>query len=52
MADPHRIVTGAIASLWYKYTIIRLLGITHDIKNFDANAFPLSNLKTDPKNPF
>ena len=52
ISDPHRSLTGALASLWRKYTIIKLLGVNHDLTNFDSNAFPHSNSNTDPKNPF
>ena len=52
MSDPHRSLTGAMASLWQRYTIIKLLGTDHDLKNFEGNAFPLANPNTDPFNPF
>ena len=40
MSDPHRSLTGALASLKGKFTAIKLLGDFHDLSNFDSNAFP------------
>ena len=52
MEDPHRSLTGAMASLWRKYTIIKLLGAEHHLSNFDLAAFPSIESHEDPSNPF
>ena len=38
--DPHRSLTGALASLWRKYTTIKLLGEVHNLGSFPLIAFP------------
>ena len=40
ITDPHYSMTGAMASVWRKFTIIKLLGAVHQPNNFDGNAFP------------
>ena len=50
--DPHRSLTGALASLWRKYTTIKLLGEVHNLGSFLLDAFPDAQPGTDPNNPF
>ena len=50
--DPHRSLTGTLASLLTKYTVIKLLGSHHTLSNFEKSAFPDSIEDYDPKSPF
>ena len=52
IADPHRSLTGAMASVTKIITVIKLLETVHYLKNFDKNAFPDASENNDPKNPF
>ena len=38
--DPHRSLTGVIASLTKNYTVIKLLGTLHYLSNYNSAAFP------------
>ena len=50
--DPHRSLTGALASLWKKYTTIKLLGQDHNLGSFPLSAFPDVGPGTSPSSPF
>ena len=52
ITDPYRSLTGAMASLSSKYTVIKLLDTHHYLSNFNPSAFPDSLENTEPKNPF
>ena len=52
ITDPHRSLTGAMASISTEYTVIKLLDSYHYLTNFDQSAFPLASSNSDPKNPF
>ena len=51
ITDPHRSLTGAMASLLAKYTEIKLLDSYYYLTDFEQSAFP-DSLSTEPKNPF
>ena len=52
MDDPHRSLTGSLASLMTSYTKIKLLGMVHYLNDFEKKAFPYAFSNTDPKKPF
>ena len=40
ITDPHRSLTGTMASLVTKYTVIKLLDSYYYLENFEKHAFP------------
>ena len=52
MEDPHRSLTGTLASVKKNYVKVRLLGTEHSLINFLDAAFPDASHNNQPNNPF
>ena len=50
--DPHQNLFGALASVWRKYTTIKLLKDSYVLYQFHEDAYIESFLNEDKNNPF